>query len=70
MKVEYITDDKGNQKSVLIDINEWKKFNQKYKQLQNKLKVLTSLEKAVEEVKELKSGKKTKTSMKDLLNEI
>lgn len=70
MKVEYITDDKGNQKSVLIDINEWKKFNQKYKQLKNKLKVLTSLEKAVEEVKELKSGKKIKTSMKDLLNEI
>jgi hypothetical protein len=70
MKVEYIIDESGNQKSVLININDWKKFNQKYKELQNKLKMLNSLEKAVDEVEELKSGKKPKKSMKDLLNEI
>jgi hypothetical protein len=70
MKVEYIIDESGNQKAVLIDINDWKKFNQKYKELQNKLKVLNSLEKAIDEVNELKSGKKLKKSMKDLLSEI
>lgn len=70
MKVEYIIDESGNQKSVLIDINDWKKFNQKYKELQNKLKILNSLEKAVDEVQKLKSGKRPKKSMKNLLNEI
>ena len=70
MKVEYVIDETGNSKSVLIDINDWKKFNEKYKKLQNKLKVLTSLEKSVEEVKAIKSGKKPKKTMKDLLDEI
>ncbi len=70
MKVEYLNDNFGNQKSVVIDINDWKKFNQKYRQLQNKLKVLNNLDKSIEEVKAIKSGKKTKLIMKDLLSEI
>lgn len=38
MKIEYLIDEKGNQKAVVIPISEWKKFFSEYNSLKNEIK--------------------------------
>lgn len=45
MKVEYIIDESANYKSVLINVNDWKKLIKNIKIYKKKLKMLNNLEK-------------------------
>ena len=69
MNVSYITDRYGNQSAVVIPIAEWKALNEQLTKIQNKLKVLTGLEKAVEEVNLANEGKLKLKTLKDFLDE-
>ncbi len=39
MKIEYLTDENGNQKAVVIPISDWKKFFSEYTHLKSEAKV-------------------------------
>jgi len=69
MNVQIINDPKGNPESVLIPYQDWKSYELRYKKLKNKLDVLKGIQEAVEEVKEIKAGKKKGKTLKELLDE-
>ncbi len=62
MNVSYVSDVNGNQTAVIVEIDEWKHLLEKQKKLKAKLDVLTSLQKAVQEVNLIKEGKFKKTN--------
>lgn len=67
--LKYMVDENGDKTSVLVPIKTWEKINQGYTKLQNKLKVFTSINEGISEVKEARnSGKKLQT-LKDFLRE-
>ena len=70
LHINYITDLKGKPKSVVIPNAEWQKFTKEYEMLKNKLSVLTGLEGALKEVKEIKAGKKKAKPFSEFLNEL
>lgn len=67
--IQYITDATGEQNAVIIPIEEWKKLEDKYNKLKNKLDVLVGLQEAVEEVNAIKRGEKQGQTLEELLNE-
>ena len=67
--LKYLYDDKGVKSSVLVSIDTWEDLNNKYNKLLKKVKVLTGIQKGLQEVEDArKSGKKLQT-LKDFLNE-
>ena len=70
LHIEYITDTKGKPKSVVIPNGEWLKFNRHYELLKNKLAVLTGIESAFKDLKDIKSGKKKAKSLAEFLDEL
>jgi len=70
MKIEYVTDDKGRQKSVIIPHRQWKSFEADYNKMKNKLKVLAGLHDALKEVKQIQNGKKKAKTLKEIINEL
>ena len=67
--LKYMVDEKGDKTSVLVPLKTWEKINHEYSQLQNKLRVFTSIKSGIKEVKEAKrTGKKLQT-LKDFLRE-
>lgn len=70
LKIEYITDNKGRQKSVIIPHKQWKNFEDDYNRMKNKLKTLSGIRMALDEVKQIKNGKKKVKTLKELINEI
>ncbi len=68
-EIMYMIDEKGLKTSAIIPIKKWEKMNGDYKKLQTKLKFLTGLKNALQEVKESKtSGNKLQT-LTDFLDE-
>jgi hypothetical protein len=70
LHIEYLTDLKGKPKSVVIPNNEWNKFTKEVEMLKNKLSVMTGLVSAIQEVNEIKAGKRKAKSFADFLNEL
>ncbi len=70
LNLEYITDNKGHKKSVIISYPDWKKFEKKQKKIENKLKFLEGIDKSVDEVIDVLKGNKKAKSLKDLLDEL
>lgn len=67
--VKYMFDGKGEKTSVIIPIKTWKKINEDFTKLHNKLSVFTGIKNGIEEVKQAKkTGKKLQT-LKDFLTE-
>ncbi|MEO5648849.1 MAG: hypothetical protein ABIR03_02870 [Ginsengibacter sp.] len=67
--LKYMIDKNGDKTSVLVPLKVWEKINQDYTRLQNKLKVVTGIKEALNEVKEAeKSGEKLQT-LNDFLHE-
>ncbi len=69
MNINYITDSYGKQSAVIIPIDDWKLINDKLIKIQNKLKILTGLKEAVDEVRQAQEGKIELQSFKDFLDE-
>lgn len=67
--IQYVTDAEGEQNAVIIPIDEWNKLQDKYRKLKNKLDVLKGLQEAVEEVNDIKKGKKKGKTLEELLDE-
>lgn len=70
MKIEYITDTKGKQKSVIIPHKQWKNFEEDYNKMKNKLKLLTGINIALDEVNQIQNGKKKGKTLKELIDEL
>ncbi len=69
MRVSYITDGYGNQSAVIIPIADWNALNERLTKIQNKLKILTGLEDAVDEVNLAREGNLELKTLKDFLDE-
>lgn len=67
--LQYIIDNDGQKKSVIVPFKEWEELNQRYEKLNTKVQILTGLQEGIKEVKiARKSGKKLQT-LADFLNE-
>lgn len=69
MNVNYITDRYGKQSAVVVPIDEWNNFLDRFSKMKKKLEILTGLEEAVEEVNLVNKGTLTPKSLKEFLDE-
>lgn len=69
LALKYITDEKGHKTEVLVPIKTWDNLNEKYRKLQNKLTVLTGIEKGLKEVEHARKTGKQLQSLSYFLNE-
>lgn len=67
--LKYIVDNAGHKSTVLVPIEQWKELNDKYTKLVNKVKVLTSIEKGLAEVKSARANGKKLQTLKEFLRE-
>jgi hypothetical protein len=70
LHIEYITDNKGKHKAVIIPNGEWIKFSKEYEMLKNKLSVFNGLNLAMKEVKAIQTGKKKAKPLSAFLDEL
>ena len=67
--IQYIVDKKGIKTSVIVPFDKWKKLNEDYLKLQNKLEVYAAIQEGLSEIKaSKKQGDKLRT-LSDFLNE-
>jgi len=69
MNIQIIKNPTGTLQSVVIPYQEWKKYELQNLKIKNKLEVLKGLQQAVEEVKEIRKGKRKGKTLKQFLNE-
>ncbi|MCE5348198.1 MAG: hypothetical protein LLG13_18185 [Bacteroidales bacterium] len=67
--IQYIVDDNGIKTSVIIPFDRWKKINEKYQKLQNKLKVFHAIQEGLEEIKTAKRQQYKLQTLSGFLNE-
>lgn len=67
--IQYVTNEIGEQNAVIVPIEEWRKLQNKYRKLKNKLDVLNGLQEAVEEVNAIKRGEKKGLTLEEVLDE-
>lgn len=67
--IQYVVDNKGMKTSVIVPFDKWEKLNSDYLRLQNKLKVFSSIENGLTEIKEAKKNKEQLQTLSDFLNE-
>lgn len=70
MSIDYITDEEGNQKAVIISIEEWNKFKNENLKLKKKLNLLSGVKDAFQEIEEVKKGKKKGVTLSEFLNKV
>lgn len=67
--IQFIIDNDGHKKSVIVPFKQWEELNQRYDKLTNKVQIMTGIKEALKEVRDAKkTGKKLK-SLTDFLNE-
>ena len=69
LNIEYITDAKGKQKSVVISHKQWTAFLADYQKTKKKLAVLSGIGQALKEVELIKKGKLKTQTLSSFLNE-
>ena len=67
--MQYINDDKGVKTSVIVPFAKWKKMNEDYQKLQNKLKVFVAIQEGLGEIKAAKMQEIELQTLSDFLNE-
>jgi len=73
MELQYITDVKGRKSAVQLPLKEWEQIQKDLEELQrlrNKKLFLAELTEAVEEMKQIKTGKIKARNAEDFLNEL
>ncbi|MEA5457500.1 type II toxin-antitoxin system prevent-host-death family antitoxin [Arcicella sp. LKC2W] len=64
--MQYIVNDKGKNTAVIVPIKEWDELQR----IKKKLQIFDNLDNALQEVKDVKAGKRTEgRSLEDFLNE-
>lgn len=67
--IQFIIDNEGHKKSVIVPFKQWEELNQRYEKLNNKVQILTGIQDAIKEVDHArKTGRKLPT-LTDFLNE-
>jgi len=67
--IQFIIDNEGHKKSVIVPFKQWEDLNQQYEKLSAKVQILTGIQEAMKEVENArKTGKKLQT-LTDFLNE-
>ncbi|MBI1288597.1 MAG: hypothetical protein GC178_13580 [Flavobacteriales bacterium] len=67
--VQYIVDDEGKKKSVIIPFEEWEKQRKKLNALQNKLDVFQIISEGISGMKEAKKKGKELKDLSEFLNQ-
>jgi hypothetical protein len=73
MNLHYITDIKGHKSAVQLPMKDWEQIQKDLEELgrlRNKKLFMTELAEAVEEMKQIKDGKKQARNAEDFLNEL
>jgi len=73
MDLQYIKDNKGQKNAVQLSIKDWEKIEKdllELERLRNKKIFMSELAEAVEELKQIKEGKKYANNAEDFLNEL
>ena len=73
MNLQYITDNKGHKSAVQLPMKDWEQIQKDLEELdrlRNKKLFMTELAEAVEEMKQIKEGKKQARNAEDFLNEL
>ena len=73
MDIQYITDKKGHKSGVQLPMKDWEQIQKdldELKRLRNKKLFMTELAEAVEEMRQIKEGKKTASNAEDFINEL
>jgi hypothetical protein len=73
MDIQYITDKKGHKSGVQLPMKDWEQIQKdldELKRLRNKKLFMTELAEAVEEMRQIKEGKKTARNVEDFINEL
>jgi hypothetical protein len=69
VKIQYLTDEEGNKKAVMIPIDEWKKFERQFLELMEYASFKSDIRSAFTEVQEILKGNKKKQTLKNFLDE-
>lgn len=69
LTIQYLTDTNGNKTAVVISMKNWEEFQKEHEKLENKIKVLNGIADALDEVEEIKKGKKKGKPLREFLNE-
>lgn len=73
MDIQYITDKKGHKSGVQLPMKDWEQIQKdldELERLRNKKLFMTELAEAVEEIRQIKEGKKTARNVEDFINEL
>jgi len=73
INLQYITDIKGHKNAIQLPIKDWEQIQKDLEELgrlRNKKLFLLELTEAVEELKQIKEGKKVARNAEDFLNEL
>ena len=73
MNLQYITDGEGHKNAVQLNMKDWQQIQkdlEELERLRNKKLFMTELAEAVEEMKQILSGKKKARAAEDFLNEL
>jgi PHD/YefM family antitoxin component YafN of YafNO toxin-antitoxin module len=73
MNLQYITDTKGHKSAVQLPLKDWEQIQNdlgELERLRNKKLFMTELAEAVEEMKQIKAGKKQARNAEDFINEL
>jgi hypothetical protein len=65
--VQYIVDDQGRKKSVLIPINVWEELNAEYSLLKEKYKIVSGIREGLNEVSVSRAASKKLQTLKSFL---
>lgn len=69
ISIQYVTDEAGNKKAVLIPYQDWELIQDELKDLLEYRRMKASLKSAFKEVKQIQSGKLPRRTMKTFLDE-
>jgi len=73
MNIQYITDTRGQKNAVQLPLKDWEQIQKdldELKRLRSKKLFLTELAEAVEEMKQIREGKKQARNAEEFLNEL
>ncbi len=70
MKVDYVMDEVGRKKAVLIPFQDWVAYQQEHSRLQQRAKFKRELKSVFKEMDDVRKGRKKALTMTDVLNEL
>jgi hypothetical protein len=66
-QIQIYTDENGNKISVIVPYEDWKKINERLENLQNKLKIFSSVREGIREIGEARKNNKNLQDLADFI---